>query len=157
MDELMKLAFEIVKAQAMTKPMTVPEMMVMAKEIANGMKAISEGCDVAGSQIEETTGPAVDPKKSIRPASITCCECGKVMKLITTKHLAAHGLDKKSYCEKFGLKKGTTLACKDLVKARKAVMAKSKIWEKVPVGSRGKKKAAVAPTKKAASKAEVKA
>ena len=83
----------------------------------------------------ETTAPATDaptiePKKSIREKSITCLVCGKTMKVITKKHLALHGLDAVSYREKFGLKKGTPLTCKELQRTRKQKMTEMKLWER---------------------------
>lgn len=158
MSENYKAALEIVKAQASVRAMSVDEIGTMVQDLVKKLDAISGGVAVETAQPEAAAGPVMDPKKSIKENAIVCLCCGKSFKILTKKHLAEHGLDKKSYLVQFGLKKGTTLACKALVKNRKAVMAASKIWEKVPAGSRGKKKAAetkAASPKKAAAPKKV--
>jgi len=52
------------------------------------------------------------------------------MKVLTKKHLVLHGLDAVSYREKFGLKKGTPLTCKELQRSRKQKMSEMKLWER---------------------------
>jgi len=156
MSENYKAALEIVKAQASVRAMNVEEIGTMVQDLVKKLDALSGGIGVESTQPTTTAAPVMDPKKSIKENAIVCLCCGKSFKILTKKHLAEHGLDKKAYLAQFGLKKGTTLACKALVKSRKAVMAESKIWEKVPAGSRGKKNAAEsmpAAPKKAAKKA----
>lgn len=164
MDDFYKAAFDIVRAQASTRPMTSTEMMAMAQELAAGMKALSAGGSVEAAAAPETaTGPVMDPKKSIKEKSVVCLECGKTFKILSGRHLASHGLDKKSYCVKFGLKKGTSLAAKGLARARKEKMLSMKLWErkgagkKAAVAGEAKPKAAPkkAPAKKAAPKKAV--
>lgn len=150
MDDNLKLAFEIVKAQATTRPMTSAEMMTLAKELADGMKAMSAGGEVA-TQEESAGAPVMDPKKSIKENAVVCLCCGKSFKILSTKHLASHGLDKKTYCEKFGLKPKTSLAAKGLVRARKIKMTEMKLWERRGTA----KKPAVAEAKPAAAPKKV--
>jgi predicted transcriptional regulator len=161
MDDYLKMAFEMVKAQATTRPMTSAEMMAMAKELADGMKALSAGGEVVPPA--EAAAPSIDGKKSIKEGSVTCCECGKKMKLITKKHLEAHGLTKAEYLAKHGLKKGTSLMAKGLSRARKEKMTEMKLWERRGAGKKAAAvaageakpaaaKKAAAPAKKAAPK-----
>lgn len=79
-------------------------------------------------------------KKSIREKSITCLECGKIMKVLTKRHLALHGLDAASYREKWGFKKGTPLTCKELQRSRRAKMKDMKLWEKRAIAREQKAK-----------------
>ncbi len=130
MDDYWKIAFEIVKAQATTKPMTAIEMMDMAKELAAGMKALAGAPDEMQQAQSEVAAPAMDPKKSIRERAVTCLECGKVMKLITSKHLASHGLTKAEYLAKYGMKKGTSLLAKGLSRTRKEKMQQMELWKR---------------------------
>lgn len=155
MDDNLKLAFEIVKAQATTRPMTSAEMMTLAKELADGMKALSAGGEVA-TQEESAGAPVMDPKKSIKEKSVTCLECGKVMKLMTAKHLASHGLTKKEYLAKHGLKKGTSLMAKGLSRARKEKMQSMELWKRRGAAKKAdvvEAKPAAAPKKVTAKKA----
>ena len=64
------------------------------------------------------------------PFEFIHAECGKVFKLITSKHLAQHGLDADAYREKWGIKCGTPLVCKCLQRTRRKKMNNMKLWEK---------------------------
>ena len=128
MNDYLKNALALAQAQASVRVMTEDEIITMVERLANKLKGLSEG-----EVVEEdapTDAPVIDPKKSIKERSITCLVCGKTMKVITKKHLALHGMDAISYREKFGLKKGTPLTCKELQKARKQKMAEMKLWER---------------------------
>ncbi len=131
MEDYLKEALEIVKAQASVRTMTEEEITSMVQKIAVGIKAIAEGDTLS---TEEPA--AVDPKKAIREKSILCCVCGKTFKVITKKHLATHDLTPEEYREKFGYKKNLPLVCKSLQRERRKKMKEMKLWTK-----RGKKKA----------------
>ena len=101
----------------------------MVERLASKLKGLSEGKSVA-EDAPVADASAMDAKKSIKEKSVTCLVCGKTMKVLTKKHLALHGLDAVSYREKFGLKKGTPLTCKELQRARKQKMSEMKLWER---------------------------
>ena len=128
MDDYLQSALEIVKAQASARPMTEDEIISMVRSVANGIAAVSTG-QMAASEAG-TAAPAMDPKKAIKEASITCLECGKSFKVITKKHLASHGLTPEEYKEKYGYKKSQGLACKSLTRARRTKMKDMKLWER---------------------------
>jgi len=130
MEDYLKEALEIVKAQASVRTMTEEEITSMVQKLSAGIKSIAEGEAVAASE------PAVvDPKKAIREKSILCCACGKSFKVITKKHLATHGLTAEEYREQYGYKKKLPLVCKSLQRERRKKMKEMKLWTK-----RGKKK-----------------
>ena len=126
MEEHLKSALEIVKAQASVRNMTDEEITSMVKRLANGIKEISEGVASADS----SQAPLMDPKKAIKEKSVTCLECGKAFKVITKKHLASHGLTPEEYKEKYGFKKNTPLVCKSLQRDRRKKMKDMRLWEK---------------------------
>ena len=128
MTDFLKEAIELTKAQATVRVMTEDEMMGMVTRLASKLQAMST--DVAVDTPNEPNPSVLAPKKSIKEKSITCLVCGKVFKVITKKHLALHELDAVSYREKFGLKKGTPLTCKELARTRRAKMKDMKLWEK---------------------------
>lgn len=103
MEDYLKEALEIVKAQAGVRTMTEEEITSMVQALSEGIKTISEGGSV---EIDDET--AVDPSKAIREKSILCCVCGKSFKILTKKHLASHGLTADEYREKFGYKKASS-------------------------------------------------
>lgn len=130
MEEYLKQALEIVKAQASVRTMTEEEITSMVQKIATGIQAIAEG-----TTAHEEEPMACDPQKAIREKSVICCVCGKSFKILTKKHLASHDLTPAEYREKFGYKKNTPLVCKSLQRERRKKMKEMQLWKK-----RGKKK-----------------
>lgn len=128
MDDVLKEALEIVKAQAKVRVMTDEEITSMVGSLATGLKNIS-GCACCSSD-EEGTSPAIDAKKAIKEKSVTCLECGKSFKIMTKKHLETHGLTPDEYREKYGYKKGTPLVAKGLARERRKKMTEMKLWER---------------------------
>jgi len=51
----------------------------------------------------ETPQAPADWRTSITRHSITCLECGAILKQLTGRHLRLHGLDARSYRRKFGI------------------------------------------------------
>lgn len=125
MDDSLKEALEIVKAQASVRTMTEEEITSMVQKLASGIQAIADG-----NSPEKDDAPACESQKSIREKSIICCECGKAFKIITKKHLASHGLTPADYREKHGFKKNTPLVCKSLQRERRKKMKEMQLWTK---------------------------
>jgi predicted transcriptional regulator len=125
MEDYLKQAIEIVKAQAAVRTMTEEEITAMIRTLENSIRNVSEGTAPALD-----TEPAIDPKKAIKEKSVTCCECGKSFKVLTKRHLATHGLTSEEYKEKYGYKKGTSLVAKSLARERRKTMQGMKLWEK---------------------------
>ena len=126
MDDFMTEALEIVKAQAAHRTMTADEITSMVRTLSASLSSLASGC----SGQPEAAAPAIDGKKSIKERSVTCLECGRVMKVITQKHLATHGLSSDEYRAKYGMKKGTPLVAKSLARDRKKKMSEMKLWER---------------------------
>ena len=130
MEDYLKHAIELVKAQASVRVMSEDEMADMIASLASKLKKFdtAEECEECSTCASEA--PITDAKRSIKEKSIVCLECGKTFKVITKKHLILHGLDAVSYRAKWGLKKGTPLTCKELQRARRQKMKDMKLWEK---------------------------
>jgi predicted transcriptional regulator len=126
MEDYLKEALEIVKAQASVRTMTEEEITSMVQSLSRGIRNIAE--DTA--EVAANAEPAVDPKKAIREKSVICLECGKSFKVLTKKHLASHGLTPEEYKAKWGYKKGTSLVAKSLARERRKKMKDMKLWEK---------------------------
>ena len=125
MEDYLNQAVEIVNAQASVRNMKEDEITSMIKALASSISGVAGGAVPA---VE--TEPAIDPKKAIKERSVICCECGKSFKVLTKRHLAAHGLTPEQYKEKFGYKKGTSLVAKSLARDRRKTMQDMKLWEK---------------------------
>ncbi|KAB1441238.1 MucR family transcriptional regulator [Pseudodesulfovibrio senegalensis] len=125
MEEYLKQALEIVKAQASVRTMTEEEITSMVQKLSAGIQAIAEG-----DSLEAEEKMACEPQKAIREKSIICCVCGKSFKILTKKHLASHDLTPAEYREKFGYKKNFPLVCKSLQRERRKKMKEMKLWTK---------------------------
>jgi predicted transcriptional regulator len=125
MEDYLKQAIEIVKAQASVRNMNEEEITSMIRALTQSIRGVAEG---AVPVVD--TEPAVDPKNAIREKSVICCECGKSFKVLTKRHLATHGLTPEEYREKYGYKKGTSLVAKSLARDRRKTMQGMKLWEK---------------------------
>ena len=126
MEEHLKQALEIVRAQASVRNMNEEEINSMILTVSKSIQTAMTETLVS----EEESEPAVDPKKSIRERSIICLECGKQFKVITRKHLAKHKLSPEEYKEKWGLKKNTSLVCKSLARDRRKKIQEMELWKK---------------------------
>ncbi len=129
MEEYVKEALEIVKAQASVRNMTEDEISSMVKSLSYSIKTLAEGAESKPAESKEQQ-PPVDPKKSIRDKSIVCLECGKTFKILTKKHLASHDLTPNQYKEKWGFKKNTPLIAKSLARERRKRMQAMQLWKK---------------------------
>ena len=125
MDDYLKQAIELVKAQSSVRVMQEEEMIAMIRTLTASLRNLEQA---SVEEIEEPVMP--EPSKSIKEKSITCLECGKSFKLITRKHLAKHGLDADAYRRKWGLKSDTPLVCKSIQRVRRKKMKDMKLWEK---------------------------
>lgn len=126
MDEYLKEALGIVKAQAGVREMTEEEMVVMLQKLSNGIRRLTQEEGLVENGVE----PVVSPAKAIKEKTITCLECGKVFKVLTKKHLGQHNLTPAEYREKWDIKKDTPLVCKGLQRERRKKMKEMKLWEK---------------------------
>jgi predicted transcriptional regulator len=127
MDDYLKEAVELARAQAGVRVMSEDEIAAFVAKVAASLRAIAEGGECASC---ESGVSMEDAKKSIKEKSVTCLECGKSFKILTKRHLAQHGLTSEEYRDKYGLKKGTALVCKALQRERRKKMAEIQLWEK---------------------------
>ena len=127
MDEYLKEALEIVKAQASVRTMTEEEITSMVRRLADGIRSVGEG---ESEPVEVEEGPVVDPKKAVREKTIVCLESGRPYKILTRKHLAKYGLTPEQYREKWGYPRNMPLVCKALQRERRKKMKDMKLWEK---------------------------
>ena len=126
MDDYLKLAIELATAQASVRVMQEEELVNMIRSLSTSLKKMSD--DETDTEGEESLRS--NPSRSIKEKTVTCLECGKVFKLITSKHLAQHGLDADAYRRKWGIKPDVPLVCKSLQRTRRKKMKDMKLWEK---------------------------
>lgn len=124
MEESIKQAVEIVKAQAGFRPMTAEEVCAMVGVVAASIRDVMATMAAPVAAVQGGTASRIGEK------SVTCNECGKSFKLLTRKHLLSHGLSADEYRDKWGYKKGEPLVCKALQRERSKKMKDMKLWEK---------------------------
>jgi len=127
MDDFLKEALDIVKAQATVRTMAEDEILSMVRSLCKGIRSIGES---TADDEDVAAIPATDPKKAIREKSIICLESGKTFKVLTKRHLAKFGLTPDEYREKWGYAKKLPLVCKELQRQRRNKMKDMKLWEK---------------------------
>lgn len=128
MDEYLKEALELARAQAGVRVMSEDEIASFVRKLAKNLRGIVEGEAVADAAPAPVSD--VDPKKSIRERSVICLECGKVFKILTARHLAQHGMTAEEYRARYGFRKGTALVCKALQRERRKRMRNMQLWER---------------------------
>ncbi len=128
MDEYVKEALDVVKAQAGVRNMTEDEITSMVQSVADRLRNVESHAE--GEHAQGHQEPAVDPKKAIREKSVICLECGKPFKILSKRHLAQHGLTPQEYKEKWGFKKNQSLVAKALSRQRKKKMQEIQLWKK---------------------------
>lgn len=104
MDDYLKEALEIARAQASVRVMSEEEITSFIQKVAAGIRTVAEGempVELDSADMQQ------DARKSIKEKSVTCLECGKTFKILTKRHLAMHGMDAAAYREKWGFKKDT--------------------------------------------------
>ena len=129
MDDFLKQALELARAQASVRVMTEEEITKFVATLAAQLRSIADGqkVELKGGASEISLE---DAKKSVKEKSVTCLECGKSFKILTKRHLAQHGLTSEEYRAKYGLKKHAPLVCKALQRERRKKMESMQLWEK---------------------------
>lgn len=130
MDDFLREALEIVKAQASVRNMSEDEITSMVRRLADDIRGFITTGSVAPVAEEPAAAPAVDPKKAVRERSIICLESGKAFKILTKKHLSKFSLTPETYREKWGYPKKMPLVCKELQRERRKKMKEMKLWER---------------------------
>ncbi len=127
MDDYLKEAIDIARAQAGVRVMTEGEITTFIQTVANGIRRIEQSEELSDADSVEAFQ---DPRKSVKEKTVVCLECGKTFKILTKRHLASHGLNSSEYREKWGFKKDAPLVCKSLQRERRKKMKDMKLWEK---------------------------
>jgi predicted transcriptional regulator len=69
-------------------------------------------------------------RKSITKHAITCLECGVSFKQLSSRHFRQHGMDSRSYRDKYGIPRSQSLAAKETTARRKQIVQENRPWEK---------------------------
>lgn len=120
MEDYVRQALEIVKAQAGFRSMTEDELSSMIKSLSEAIRDLVPAAESSPAGME----------KAPTDKYVICLECGKAFKIITQKHLRSHGLTPDEYKDKWGYPRDLPLICKNLQKERRKKMRNMKLWER---------------------------
>ncbi len=124
MDDHIKQALEIVRAQASFRTMSEEEISSMVRTLSTAIRQLMSG------ENPLVGGGPENAVKQITEKSVACLECGKTFKLLTRRHLMSHGMTADEYRDKWGYPKDMPLVCKSLQRERRKKMKDMKLWEK---------------------------
>jgi predicted transcriptional regulator len=139
---LVEMAAEIVNAQAGHTKMSADDMVVAIGKLVDALrtaKAIEEGA------------PTEAPAKPVRRRSVfrnyvVCLECGTRYKQLTDRHLGQHGMNKRTYKDKYGIRRSQKLVATSLTARRRKLAEERGLGEKLAEAR--KKRAAKAKPKR---------
>jgi predicted transcriptional regulator len=140
---LLEMAKDLVMAQIEAHRLSPDEMHQALQLTYASLQALQAQEDANGSvavATPETPSVPVNWKKSITKTHVTCLECGQSFKQLSVRHLKEHGLDGRSYREKYGIPRTQPLAAKEITARRKEIAQTSRPWEKAPMFVKAHKK-----------------
>jgi predicted transcriptional regulator len=129
------MAKDLVMAQIEARRLSPEEMHQALQHTYTSLKSLQSLEDATGSVAVVTPETPTEPinwKKSITKYTVTCLECSQPFKQLSVRHLKDHGLDGRSYREKYGIPRTQALAAKETTARRKEVVQSSRPWEKAP-------------------------
>src|SRR5262249_19237852 len=132
---LLEMAKDLVLAQIEAHRLSPEEMHQALQQTYASLQALKAQEDTDG--IVAVTTPTIPPKpvdwrKSLTKYAVTCLECGQSYKQLSVRHLKEHGLDGRSYREKYSIPRAQPLAAKATTVKRKEIVQRSRPWEKAP-------------------------
>jgi len=86
-------------------------------------------------------------RTSITQHTITCLECGAILKQLTGLHLRLHALDARSYRLKYSIPVTQPLSARATAALRRRIAAEVRPWEKSPTYMKAQKKKAATAKK----------
>jgi predicted transcriptional regulator len=116
---IVEICAALVAAQA-SRTRQTPE------QLAEGLQVLFKTLTDLSQRERQLTSPTeqrVEPQASIQHNQVVCLECGKAFQLLSTRHLALHGLNHRSYKEKYHIPMTQSLSSRTL-SARRRKLAK---------------------------------
>jgi predicted transcriptional regulator len=132
---LHEMAKDLVMAQIEAHRLSPEEMHAALQQTYASLKSLQAQEDGHGNITIVTPETSPEPanwKKSITKYTVTCLECGQSLKQLSVRHLKDHGLDGRSYREKYSIPRTQPLAAKETTLKRKEIVQSSRPWEKAP-------------------------
>jgi predicted transcriptional regulator len=132
---LLEMTKDLVMAQIQAKALSPDDMHQALQQTYASLQALKAQEDAYGSvavATPETPSQPVNWRKSITKYTVTCLECGQSLKQLSVRHFKEHGLDGRSYREKYSIPRTQPLAAKEITSKRKEIVQRSRPWKKAP-------------------------
>jgi len=131
---LVEMAAEIIGSQASHTKMSADEMSEAIAKVFEALRrakaAEDEGVPVGGVVILPAEKPA-RAKRSVFRNRVICLECGREFKQLTNRHLAQHGLNKRTYKDKYGIPRAQKLVATAVSERRRQLAEERGLGEKL--------------------------
>ncbi|ETW96647.1 MAG: hypothetical protein ETSY1_25750 [Candidatus Entotheonella factor] len=152
---ILEMAKELVLAQVQAQqiaPEAMKDVLHSTYETLRGLEAAEAGGGPGvgnGAPAGLEAQAPVDWKGSISKNTIRCLECGESFKQLSLRHLSTHGLDPRSYREKYNIPRSQALSARSVTARRRELAQQIRPWELAP--SKTQAEPAKAAAKPAAS------
>jgi predicted transcriptional regulator len=132
---LLEMTKDLVLAQIEARRLSPDEMHTALEQTYTSLLALQAQEDsngIVAVATPETQPEPVNWRKSITKDTVTCLACGQSFKQLSVRHLKDHGLDGRSYREKYGIPPRQPLSAHSVTAIRKQIVQRTRVWEKAP-------------------------
>jgi predicted transcriptional regulator len=121
----------------------------MSDAISKVFDALSKARSIEETGVVAAAAGVAKPvrRRSVFRNRVICLECGRVFKQLTDRHLAKHGLNKRTYKDKYGIPRAQKLVATAVSERRRQLAEERGLGEKLAEARR--KRAAKGKGKKA--------
>ena len=145
---VLEMTKDLVIAQIRTDNMSPEDVHESTRHIFESLLALKsrEAAESLGAvPVVETPRTPADWRASITRHTITCLEWGAQFRQLSGRHLRGHGLDARSYRDKYGLP--PSLASRESAAKRRQIASEVRPWEKSPQYMKAQEEKAAAAKK----------
>ena len=149
---LVEMAAEIIGSQASHTKMSADEMSEAIAKVFEALRkakaAEDAGVPVAGIAAAAPAEKPARAKRSVFRNRVICLECGREFKQLTNRHLAQHGLNKRTYKDKYGIPRAQKLVATAVSERRRQLAEERGLGEKLAEARRKRAADSKVKTKK---------
>jgi predicted transcriptional regulator len=135
---LVEMAAEIVGSQASHTKMSAEEMAEAISKVFDALRRAKQAEEEGG--VVEVAPAAPVKRRSVFRNRVICLECGREFKQLTDRHLSQHGLNKRSYKDKYGIPRAQKLVAVAVSERRRKLAEERGLGEKLAEARRKRAK-----------------
>ena len=129
---VVEMTKDLVLAQIRSGSLSPEEMQEALRHVFESLMALQsrEAAELpVPAPVTETPQTPADWRTSITEHTITCFECGAVLKQLSGNHLRRHGLDARTYRLKYGMPQDQPLAARETAAKQREMLQRIRPWE----------------------------